>query len=93
MDFDDPALSVRQQCVLLGLSRSALYYEPRPESAYNLDLMRRIDRIYTARPFYGSRRLEDALERELQSLTYPLISAPLRRPRRLPGAPERVFSL
>jgi len=67
VDFSDPALSVRRQCELLGLSRSGLYYEPRTETQYNLDLMRRIDRIYTARPFYGSRRIEDALERELKT--------------------------
>jgi putative transposase len=65
VDLEDNVLSVRRQCELLGLSRSGLYYEPRPESALNLDLMNRIDRIYTAHPFYGSRRIETCLEREL----------------------------
>jgi putative transposase len=50
-------LSVRRQCELLGLSRSSLYYEPACETAENLRLMRRIDEQYTARPFYGSRRM------------------------------------
>jgi putative transposase len=52
-----PALSVRRQCELLGLSRSSLYYEPSGEAAEDLRLMRRIDEQYTARPFYGSRRM------------------------------------
>ena len=52
-----PALSVRRQCELLGLSRSSLYYEPAGETAENLRLMRLIDEQYTARPFYGSRRM------------------------------------
>ena len=52
-----PALSVRRQCELLGLSRSSLYYEPGGEAAEDLRLMRRIDEQYTARPFYGSRRM------------------------------------
>src|SRR5437763_565068 len=52
-----PALSVRRQCELLGLSRSSLYYEPGGEAAEDLRLMRRIDEPYTARPFYGSRRM------------------------------------
>ena len=52
-----PALSVRRQCELLGLSRSSLYYEPGGEAAENLRLMRLIDEQYTARPFYGSRRM------------------------------------
>jgi len=50
-------LSVRRQCELLGLSRSSLSYEPGGEAAEDLRLMRRIDEQYTARPFYGSRRM------------------------------------
>jgi len=57
VDQADPALSVRQQCELLGLSRSSYYYEPATESAENLALMALIDREYTAHPFQGSRRL------------------------------------
>ena len=48
---------MRRQCVLLGLSRSSLYYEPAAETAGNLRLMRLIDQEYTAHPFLGSRRL------------------------------------
>ncbi len=54
---DHPALSVRRQCELLGLSRSSLYYEAAAETAENLRLMRLIDGEYTAHPFLGSRRL------------------------------------
>jgi putative transposase len=54
-------LSVRRQCELLGLSRSSLYYEPIPETAENLELMRLIDQEYTAHPFLGSRRLTEWL--------------------------------
>jgi len=50
-------LSVRRQCALLGLSLASLYYEPVPETADNLRLMRFIDEEYTAHPFLGSRRL------------------------------------
>src|SRR6266436_5794300 len=49
--------SVRRQCALLGLSRSSLYYEAAEETSENLRLMRLLDKQYTARPFYGSRRL------------------------------------
>jgi putative transposase len=48
---------VRRQCELLGLSRASLYYEPVAEAPDNLRLMRRIDEQYTARPYYGSRRM------------------------------------
>lgn len=46
-------LSVRQQCNLLGLNRSNLYYEPIGESQYNLLLMKLIDEEYTRYPFKG----------------------------------------
>jgi putative transposase len=52
-----PEISLRRQCDLLGLNRSGLYYQPLGESAENLELMRLIDREYTKRPFYGSRRI------------------------------------
>lgn len=37
VDEQEP-MSIRDQCGLLGLSRSAYYYECRPESAENLEL-------------------------------------------------------
>ena len=52
-------LSTRQQCALLGIHRSSLYYKPKGESALNLELMRIIDRQFTATPFYGVPRMVD----------------------------------
>jgi putative transposase len=37
--------------------RSTYYYEPRPESAENLRLLRRLDQLYLDCPFFGSRRM------------------------------------
>jgi putative transposase len=59
-----PELSVRRQCVLLGLNRASLYYVPAQESAENLALMRVIDEHYTRTPFYGSRRMTAYLQRQ-----------------------------
>jgi putative transposase len=52
-----PQLSIRRQCVLLGLARSTLYDQPLGERAENLQLMRMLDEQYTATPFYGVRRM------------------------------------
>src|SRR4051794_41724202 len=60
----EAGLSVIRQCALLGLVRSSFYYRPRPESAEELDLLKRLDRIFTDHPVYGSRRLQVALLRE-----------------------------
>jgi len=60
---DHPQLSIVAQCDLLGLPRSSYYYEPVPESAENLALMRLIDEQYLATPFFGSRRMAKDLTR------------------------------
>jgi putative transposase len=61
IDPSHRVLSIRRQCELLGLSRSAWYYEPATESETNLLLMRLIDEQYTRTPFYGSRRMTATL--------------------------------
>ena len=57
-------LSVNRQWMLLGIARSSFYYQPRPPSAEEFDLLNRLDRIFTEHPVYGSRRLQVALLRE-----------------------------
>ena len=55
-EFKD--LSLKRQCELLHLSRSSFYYEGKgSESPLNLELLRLIDEIYTAYPFFGSRSI------------------------------------
>jgi HTH-like domain len=61
-------LSVIRQCALLGIARSSFYYRPRPESAEELEVLQRLDRIFTRLPVYGSRRLQVALLREGTSI-------------------------
>ena len=57
-------LSLSRQCALLGVSRSSQYYRPKGERAENLALMRRLDELHMAYPFYGSRQLMRHLRRE-----------------------------
>ena len=57
-------LSLRQQCELVGISRSGFYYQPCPESEENLALMRRLDELHLEHPVYGSRKLTVLLCRE-----------------------------
>jgi hypothetical protein len=42
--------------------RSTYYYQPRPECAENLRLLRRRDQLYLKRPFFGSRKMAVELE-------------------------------
>jgi putative transposase len=59
-----PQFSIVEQCALLKVPRSTLYYKPEPVSDEELKLMRRIDEIYTKWPFYGSRRMAEELRGE-----------------------------
>lgn len=57
-------ISVRRQCQLLGLDRSGLYYEPSAMTPEEIALCHRLDELYTARPYYGVRRMTAVLRRE-----------------------------
>ena len=50
-------LSLQAQAELLGVSRASLYYRPAPPSAKEVAIKHRIDELYTAHPFYGSRKI------------------------------------
>ncbi len=64
VDTADPALSVVAQCRLLRVARSTLYYRRAWVSADDLEVMRRMDELHLATPFYGSRRTTAVLRRD-----------------------------
>ena len=57
-------LPIQQQAKVLKISRSSVYYAPRPVSATDLMLMRRIDELHLNYPFAGSRMLRDMLSQQ-----------------------------
>jgi len=57
-------VSVTRQAELLDLSRSSVYYTPRPISDRDLALMRRLDELHLQIPFYGARKLTRELRKE-----------------------------
>jgi len=64
VDRGDTVLSTVAQCLLLKVARSTLYYRPAPVSTDDLAVMRRMDELHLAWPFYGSRRMAAVLRRE-----------------------------
>jgi len=58
------AVTVRRQAQLLDLSRSSVYYRPRPVPERDLLLMRRLDELHLEAPYYGARKLAASLRRE-----------------------------
>jgi putative transposase len=57
-------LPVTKQAAVVGIARSTVYYLPRPVSASDLALMRRIDELHLEFPFAGSRMLRRLLASE-----------------------------
>jgi putative transposase len=45
------ALSISRQAQLAGISRGSVYYLPKPVSARDLALMRRIDELHLEHPY------------------------------------------
>ena len=96
IDESHSELSVSRQCELLGLPRSTWYYEGCGECEVNLELMRRIDALYTQRPFFGSRKMAEVLsvnrkrvQRLMRSMGIEAIY-PKRRTTR-PGAGHKIY--
>jgi putative transposase len=63
-------ISIARQCELLDIHRSGLYYAPAEESAMNLDLMKRIDIVYMARPFFGARKITQVLRKQGHNINH-----------------------
>jgi len=77
LEKDHPELSLKMQAELLGLSYSSLFYKPVPPSPRELAIKRRIDELYTAHPYYGSRKIAVILHPEL-GVSRPTVQAYMR---------------
>jgi len=64
VEKNHPKLSVREQCNLLSVSRTALNYKPVEERAEDIEIMRLMDEIDMKDPCIGSRRVVPLLERD-----------------------------
>ena len=60
-----PRLSLKEQCKILSIHRSGLYYKPKGESILNLMLMKAIDKQFLDHPYYGVERMTDYLNLDL----------------------------
>lgn len=57
-----PQLTLHCQTQLLGISRSRFYYQPAPVSPDDIRIMNLVDNVFTAYPFYGSRKITEELK-------------------------------
>jgi putative transposase len=64
LDREHGDLSIRRQCTLLGLARSTVYRPKAPANDDDLVVMQRLDELFLAHPFLGSRRMAAMLRAE-----------------------------
>lgn len=70
-------MPLKTQAELLGISYSSLFYHAVPPSPRELAIKRRIDEIYMAHPYYGSRKIAAILHPEL-GVSRPTVQADMR---------------
>jgi putative transposase len=63
IDPGDHKPSIVQQCRMLNINRSTIYYEKKPIMSTDLELMRLIDEQYLKTPAWGSRSIRNHLRR------------------------------
>jgi len=79
LDRADKTLSIRRQCALLGVARSGVYRPSKPANDNDLGLMRRIDELFTAWPFLGSRRMAQMLKAEGEKINRKRVQRLMRK--------------
>ena len=58
IEKEHPALIILQQCTLLGVCRSGLYYIPKKKlQSDELAIKEAIDKLFTKMPYYGLERM------------------------------------
>lgn len=79
LDHEDKELSMRRQCALLGVARSGVYRPKKAANDNDLALMRRIDEMFTAWPFFGSRRMTAMLRAEGETINRKRVQRLMRK--------------
>ena len=77
LEKDHPELPLKVQAKLLGLSYASLFYKRVAPSVRELAIRRRIDELYTAHPYYGSRKMAVVLRPEF-GVSRPTVQAYMR---------------
>lgn len=58
LESNNPHMSIRTQCRLLGINRSSLYYKANDRfNSQSLEMMKLLDEKHTDKPFYGVKKM------------------------------------
>jgi putative transposase len=61
IDMNNSCLSIKRQCELLDFNRSSYYAKPKGLGPKELEILNRMDEIFTEHPYYGTRRMVHVL--------------------------------
>jgi putative transposase len=64
IDFNSLEISIKNQCMLLNINRSGVYYKTKEETEKDLTIMLDIDKLYTKDPSMGTRRISFMLQQK-----------------------------
>ncbi len=78
IERDAAEVPLTTQAELLQLSRASLYYQSVPPSPEEVAIKHRIDELYTAHPFYGSRKIMALLREERGPITRKTVQRHMR---------------
>jgi len=73
LDKADEIFSIKEQCELLSLNRTSIYYKPKPISQEKISIFNRIDEIYTISPAFGGATIGTILRREGHNISDPTV--------------------
>jgi len=69
------SMSLSEQCDLLSLNRTGLYYRKRPVSPKKLAILNAIDEINTEDPAFGARKIQKELAKKGLFISRPTVSS------------------
>ena len=64
IDKEKDSMSICQQCEMLSIARSTLYYTPSMAKDKDLEIMKELDRLYLEDPTRGTRRMSKELKKK-----------------------------
>jgi len=73
LEHDSKEFSIKEQCRLLSLNRTSMYYKPVPVSDRKLRILNRIDELYTENPSFGRATIGTILRREGHQISDPSV--------------------
>lgn len=85
-------ISIREQCSILGINRSSVYYQPKGENTQNLEAMRLMDAHILDEPTAGVRTMMDVLEDEGIKMSYERVRRLMRKAAIMPIYPRRSLT-